>query len=191
MNWNTKLFFFINRLSGKHWVLDALGRAGAEWALFAMLGWLAVASYARYDHDSIQLITIAVSFMVVSVVGLLCSFLVAAVVREPRPYVRYPAETKLLFSSFLSWKSFPSDHSLAAFLMVGIAYCFGLPWVMPLAVLALFVWLGRIFAGVHYPSDVLAGVVLGGLVVLVYGLVGLSLVQVLAPEVLRFWHSLM
>lgn len=190
MNWNTKLFFFINRLSGKHWLLDAFGRAGAEWALFAMLGWLAVASYARYDHDPAKLITIALTLIITSVVGLLCSFLIAAIVREPRPYVRYPAETKLMFSSFLSWKSFPSDHSLAAFLIVGIAYCFGLPWVVPLAFLALFVWLGRIFAGVHYPSDVAAGIVLGGLVLFVYGLVGLPLVQVLALQILQLWQSL-
>ncbi len=185
-----KIFFAINGLSGKHWLLDAFGRAGAEWALFAMLGWLAVASYARYDRDPERLMTIFLTLVVTSIVGLLCSFLIAAIVRESRPYVRYPTETKLLFPSFLSWKSFPSDHSLAAFLIVGVAYCFGLPWVAPLFILAIFVWLGRIFAGVHYPSDVLAGIVLGGLVLLVYGLVGLPFVQLLAPRVLQLWHSL-
>jgi undecaprenyl-diphosphatase len=187
MKWNIKLFFAINRLSGRFWLLDAFGRAGAEWALFAMLGWLAVISYARYDNDVVQLVTILLSLMCVSLVGLFCSFLIAAIVREPRPYVRYPAATKLLFTSFLSWKSFPSDHGLAAFLIAGTAYCFGLPWVMPLFGMMLWVWFGRVYAGVHYPVDILAGGVLGGLILLVYSLVGLPLVQLAALRLVHLW----
>ncbi len=187
MKWNVKLFFAINRLSGRLWLLDAFGRAGAEWVLFAMLGWLAVTSYARYDNDVVQLVTITLSFVCTSVLGLFSSFLVAAIVREPRPYVRYPTAVTTLFTSFLSWKSFPSDHSLAAFLIAGIAYCFGLPWVMPLFGMMLWVWFGRVYAGVHYPVDTLAGGVLGGLILLVYGLVGLPLVQQVVLRLVYIW----
>lgn len=187
MQWNIKLFFAINRLSGKSRLLDAFGRAGAEWALPAMLGWLAVASFARYERNIEELAMIVTTLALTSVTGFIFSFIVAAIVREPRPYVRFPDQVTTLFRPLLGWKSFPSDHSLAAFLIVGVAYCFELPGILPLVIMALWIWFGRIYAGVHYPADILAGTVLGTLVLLVYALSGFSLVHEHISGLLRLF----
>ena len=98
--------------------------------------------------------------------------------------MRYPDKVATLFRPLFGWKSFPSDHSLAVFLLIGLAYCFSLPWVAALIVMGAWVVFGRVYAGVHYPSDILAGLTLGALVLVAYGLAGLPLVAASAPALL-------
>lgn len=59
--------------------------------------------------------------------------------------------------------SFPSDHSAAAGALAGLAGFYNrilgvLLWILAVAVAA-----GRMLAGLHYPVDVVAGLMLGGL----------------------------
>lgn len=57
--------------------------------------------------------------------------------------------------------SFPSGHTAGAFLMVGL-----LGTLSPMVLIVLLLWattvgLSRIYLGVHFPSDVVAGMILG------------------------------
>ena len=64
--------------------------------------------------------------------------------------------------------SFPSGHTCAAF-AAGMSWVRALPrrWMRVLsAVLAVCMGLSRLYVGVHYPSDVLAGAVIGSLAAL-------------------------
>jgi undecaprenyl-diphosphatase len=85
-------------------------------------------------------------------------FLAAAVDRS-RPFVDHP--NAHLFLSHAADPGFPSDHATGAF---AIAFALVLRdrviGVIAL-VLALALSLGRVALGVHYPSDVFAGAVLG------------------------------
>jgi undecaprenyl-diphosphatase len=59
-------------------------------------------------------------------------------------------------------KSMPSSHAANAF---GQALLFGLPYRKarwPLITFAAVVALSRVFVGVHYPGDILAGAIIGG-----------------------------
>ena len=58
--------------------------------------------------------------------------------------------------------SFPSAHASTSFAGAGVYSRLGLPAV-PLYALAVSLSLSRLYLGVHYPSDVLAGAVLGAL----------------------------
>jgi undecaprenyl-diphosphatase len=65
--------------------------------------------------------------------------------------------------------SFPSDHAALAGALAGVASLYNrtlgsLLWVLAVAVAA-----GRMLAGLHYPIDVVAGLVLGGLAAAVAG----------------------
>lgn len=65
--------------------------------------------------------------------------------------------------SYKSSFSFPSSHAAnitAAMLFLGLAYR---RWLAPLLVVAVAVSYSRIYIGVHWPSDVLVGMALGGL----------------------------
>lgn len=58
--------------------------------------------------------------------------------------------------------SFPSGHSGSSFAAAGVFFR-GLPkWAgIPMLLLALLISVSRLYVGVHYPSDVFAGIVIG------------------------------
>jgi len=82
---------------------------------------------------------------------------------RPRPY-QVPGAPVRAGADPLDAFSFPSGHTLhaVAFSLVAIGYYPALVWV--LAPFAFLVATSRLVLGLHYPSDVLAGVGLGALV---------------------------
>ena len=95
-------------------------------------------------------------------------------IRRPRPF----DESDLIHFLIAppDQYSFPSGHTAAAFLMA-IILSVGLPqFGVTLFILAGLVGISRIYLGVHYPTDVVMGAVLGT----VSGLSGLSIWSVLA-----------
>ena len=59
--------------------------------------------------------------------------------------------------------SFPSDHAALAGAMAGVAGFYNRSLGMLMWAVAVLVALGRMFAGLHYPVDIAAGLILGGL----------------------------
>ena len=108
------------------------------------------------------------------VLGLLCTNVVLKhLVSRPRPYTVVEGLIPLLTSG--DPNSFPSGHTCAAF-AAGVAW-FGTAkkggWRAAALIQAVLVGLSRLYVGVHYPSDVLAGAIIGTLC----GLGGLWLVD--------------
>lgn len=60
--------------------------------------------------------------------------------------------------------SFPSGHSTAAFLFAGLAAASFPAWALFYYTWASLVALSRVVLGVHFPSDILAGAVLGSVI---------------------------
>lgn len=59
--------------------------------------------------------------------------------------------------------SFPSGHTAAAFLFATIIACHYPLFALPCFIWALMIGLSRVLLGVHYPSDIAAGALLGTL----------------------------
>ena len=87
-------------------------------------------------------------------------------IARPRPYAD---ESSLFHQLWLlvgqnieSDKSFPSGHTTAAFATMTPAFILGKPRVKWAAVIfAVLMGIARIYLVVHYPSDVLAGMIVG------------------------------
>lgn len=160
------LFRAINGWAGRDVGLDAAFIFGARhliWIMAALVAAYAAAAWrtghfeGRVENAWHVAVTVAIAFVAEQIIGFLWF--------RPRPFVALEGVTKLIEKS-ASEKSFPSGHATAAF-----AVAFGLmvhnrKWGGAMAVLAAWVAVSRVFVGVHYPSDVVAGAVVGGLAAL-------------------------
>ncbi|MCR5202985.1 MAG: phosphatase PAP2 family protein [Lachnospiraceae bacterium] len=83
------------------------------------------------------------------------------VVRRPRPYDEIDLLTSLIGK--MPDSSFPSGHTTASFLSATIIYmCMkDKRYGIMAYIIAILIALSRLYLGVHYPSDVIAGVIFG------------------------------
>lgn len=104
--------------------------------------------------------TISVSAITIGLAGFLNS-LIYIVWDRPRPFVAHASEIRQV-GLFVQPESFTSVHSFITF---GVATAFWVTGKRKIAfwlyVLAVLITVARIAAGVHYPSDIIAGALLG------------------------------
>jgi undecaprenyl-diphosphatase len=152
---------WMHRASTRDWVvriLAAVSRVGDGWIWYAILVCLPIAGGPVGTSASVRAVG-------VGLVNLILYRIIKRWIARPRPYRTCPgicARTRSL-DEF----SFPSGHTLhsAAFSVILTAYY---------PVSALFVWpltlliaLSRIVLGLHYPSDVIVGALIGGITAVV------------------------
>jgi undecaprenyl-diphosphatase len=158
-SWDEAVALRLNRGAGRNrWVCAAfrvVSRLGDGIAWYALM----LALLLRFGADAVP----AVLHMIAA--GLACTALYKLIKSgtvRPRPYQAQPGIT--LFAAPLDRFSFPSGHTLhaVAFTLVAAAYYPWLAWfAVPFTVL---VAASRVMLGLHYPSDVLAGVLIGAAV---------------------------
>jgi membrane-associated phospholipid phosphatase len=116
------------------------------------------------DNDQGRAERVVLTILIGTVIGALCSLALQQVIRWPPPAFYPPTRSLYALHSRLSpnRNSFPSDSA-----MLYSTVAFGMAaWSRKLS-MALLGWLVvfvepiRIFVGGHYPSDILAGVLLG------------------------------
>lgn len=130
-------------------VLSLMGNGGAVWIATAVL--LLIFRKTRRAGVA-MLLALAAGY----VIGNLC---IKELVMRPRPFVTHSDLTALLDPGD-PW-SFPSGHALSSFAAATALWCFHKKAGALALVLAALIAFSRLYASVHYPTDVLAGMLIG------------------------------
>ncbi len=146
-------------LAGKSAAGDFAIAFCATWLFYLLLLLAIVAIVETPGTNGIRIVTVALLAVGVAEV---ISWTVGLLFFRERPF------THLKFTPLVwmppRWKSFPSDHTTIGFTVALVFLFLAHPLGPLLLALATAVGLARIAAGVHYPSDVVAGAFLAAAV---------------------------
>ncbi|AHF06084.1 phosphatase PAP2 family protein [Desulfitobacterium metallireducens] len=130
-------------------ILTFLGNLGLIWILIAV-GLLFLPQYRK------------VGFMVICALilsSILGDELLKNLIQRPRPFVADPA-AQLLITKPLSY-SFPSGHTASAFAAAGILAKMVKKYRGYVIALASLIAFSRMYLFVHYPTDIIGGIIVG------------------------------
>lgn len=154
---NYALFRDIHSLAGNS-AVDAVMRFCAQDLLFvlgAAMALLCVRAVTRRAYLRVAAVGVALA------AAFLLGLAAAAAHPEPRPFQTHPVHVLVAHAG---GKSFPSDHSTAAFAVAFATVAFlSRRWGMVLIAGAILVGFARVYAGIHYPGDVVASAVVAAL----------------------------
>lgn len=137
---------FINFLMPK---ISALGNSGFIWILYGVL-MLFVKRYRK--HGALLLIGLLLGLLIGNV-------FLKNIISRPRP-CWLDTSVPLLIASPTDF-SFPSGHTLSSFIAAFTIYYANKKWGCFALALAVVIAFSRMYLFVHFPTDVLAGVLLG------------------------------
>ncbi len=107
-----------------------------------------IKAFMGIDHDFLRMIYVPLSILIEVT-------LLRKIVNKERPYEKY--ETEPVINRDGKGQSFPSRHTASAFIIAMCAIPVSLPLTIALLIISASIGLTRIFAGVHFISDVIMG----------------------------------
>ncbi len=153
---NNLFFNFIHGLSGRGFLTDALGIFIAEYfSYFVFAGVIWFAAFRRGWRMKLF-------FLIESALALILSRGIATEAirffyQSPRPF------DVLNFQPLIpaNGNSLPSGHAAFFFALATIVYLYDKRWGIWYFSFSALISVGRIFVGVHWPADIIAGAVVG------------------------------
>jgi len=164
MSLDYKLLILINSFAYKSWWLDHIAIFFAIYAEYILVGivliYLLIGRNNKVEHKRNK---IMVFFALVA--ALIARFGLGSLIHyfyfKLRPFAAHPDVVNLLIKYNETSDSFPSGHTLFFFAMASSVYFIHKKTGIFLLIASFFVAFSRIYIGVHYPIDILAGALLG------------------------------
>jgi undecaprenyl-diphosphatase len=177
---DASIFSFINGIAGKIPVIDEFFK-GISNDYFSIIVaclvfiwlWLATRNAMQRDKNQRAVIAAAISIGFANVLVALCGHFYYG----PRPFNELPGGSVNLLFYKPTDSSFPSNFAAVIFAMATPVFMKNKRLGSSLLVLALLSSFGRIYIGIHYPLDVVAGAILG----ILAGFLSLGICRILRP----------
>ncbi|PIR89236.1 MAG: hypothetical protein COU07_02115 [Candidatus Harrisonbacteria bacterium CG10_big_fil_rev_8_21_14_0_10_40_38] len=157
MSFDISVFEFIHNLVGSSSLLDIVGIFFASYLPYFILIGLFVAFMLEADWRRRIYSVLYVSLSILISRGIFIPLLNLIFPRE-RPFQFFGFEPLV---SSPSTTSFPSGHTAVFFAVATAVFFLRYKWGIALFVAAFFIGVARIFVGVHWPTDILGGILVG------------------------------
>ncbi|HUT96274.1 MAG TPA: phosphatase PAP2 family protein [Candidatus Paceibacterota bacterium] len=149
------LFEKINGLVYASKALDYIGMFFADY--FQYIIGAIIIILLLWKKNRIMILSAAIS---VFLSRLVIAEIVKIIIQRARPYVVLETANKIIFEN-ADFKSMPSGHAAIFFALAMAIYFYNKKLGVFFFVSAILISLARIFCGVHWPSDILVGVIIG------------------------------
>ncbi len=152
---NTELFFLIYSLSHQSAFLDQLMIFCANYLIYFAALWMLIGFFRGSTIEKRALPQIIIG-------AVLANFLILfaqKIYPESRPFVELHISPLISMSSFSP--SFPSIHTTLLAVMAFTYLFLKAPFSGVAIILLIITGLARIYCGVHYPVDILGGIIIG------------------------------
>lgn len=149
------LFQKINGLAHFSKILDWIGIFLAEYTLYVV--GIIFLILLIWKKNRLMVISAAVS---VVLSRLIIAEIIKNFLHQARPYIVLETINKLIVEN-KDFQSFPSGHAAIFFAIAMAVYFFNKKLGIIFFISAILISVARIFVGVHWPSDILAGAVIG------------------------------
>jgi undecaprenyl-diphosphatase len=185
---DTSIVSFVNRFAHHSWVFDSFVYMLSDNHLLkggvvvALIWW----SWFRPNPNQVE----SRRYLLWGIVACLLSVVVARALANLLPFRERPfAAAALHFQSpyghgdegLIHWSSFPSDHAAVFFaLATSIFFAWRAAGIVALCHVFLFICLPRLYLGLHYPTDLLTGALIG------IALASIARVRVVRESIGRF-----
>lgn len=155
------IYRLINGFAGHNRIVDAVMVFFAKDApeIYAVLFVIAWFTLPKRDIQSRHALVVA-GFS--GILALAINVAISHIWFRPRPFAILPKGSYTELISHSMDASFPSDHTSGSFGFAAASWGETQKWIRySFTIVAIVVMFARVFVGVHYPTDVLAGLVVG------------------------------
>lgn len=162
MNYDVIIFQSLNNLAGHKQWLDVIGiflASYLQYVLFIIL--LVIFWYFKKERfNNLVMITVALGAGLIA--RLIIKPLILVFYLRPRPFMVLPSDHRLISGlASENFQSFPSGHTIFFFALSAAIFFYNkkLGWFFLIS--AALIGIARIFVGVHWPSDIFSGAIIG------------------------------
>lgn len=157
MTLDIQLFYLLNSIAGQSRFLDGIIVFLASYLAYLLpVMLLAFVFFSQYSkREKWEIFFVAAISSIIARAGI--TELIRSFYHRPRPFVDLPVHQLLMDSAW----SFPSGHATFFFALSTAVYLYNKKWGVGFFIATILMTMSRVVAGVHYPSDILGGAVIG------------------------------
>ena len=178
---NQNIFLEINNFAGKSHLLDLIMKTAAEYLPYIFIGLLFYLWFSDRKNEALYA-------GYATTLGVLINQIIGLFYFHPRPFMDHLGTTLL---SHKIENSFPSDHTTFTLSIALMLIIFKTTRAVGIVTTFLALWCGiaRIYAGIHYPFDILGSIVVSIIAVMIITMLKSRLITI-NKFIISVWYKI-